>query len=414
MFIVSVIIARTLGTEYKGLYDYITLVFLLIANHAHFGLNDATIHFFRDPTIENQDLVNTNFTILSIIAALLSIVVIFLRSQGLFLAEYKFNLIIIGLVYVYSVFLFGLFRHYYIRYEQIKFVNRTVLFSLFVSTICVILARIFGLLSIGTAYFCVSLQMIINAAILFCRSHFKLKFHFNLKLLKIQYEYCIFAYLAVLFVVLNYKADQVMIKFLLGNSKLGIYSVGVVLADLLFLIPSSVGVALLGKLYNSDLSKEESLDIITKTIKYTFYLSVVVAFIGMLMTPIIGVVYGSDYIAAQQVTCILLVGVAMASIGKSSNAYFYREGKIKTYMFLTFVTFFINMVMNYFLIPRFGINGAAIASTISYSLYGFLHLFYFIVVEGVKIDELLFLKKQDLSSIYRAIISVQKKMKVRI
>ncbi|MCS4464093.1 hypothetical protein JTT01_07485 [Clostridium botulinum] len=47
---------------------------------------------------------------------------------------------------------------------------------------------------------------------------------------------------------------------MLGEQQLGIYSIAVSLAELLFLIPGSVGTAILGRLYNiKDNNKEKSI-----------------------------------------------------------------------------------------------------------------------------------------------------------
>ena len=65
---------------------------------------------------------------------------------------------------------------------------------------------------------------------------------------------------------------------------------------------------------------------------------------------------------------ILLPGVVVFSIFKVLNGYFSGIGKIKIIIYSFTPILFLNVILNFWLIPIYGINGAAISSTISYSL----------------------------------------------
>ncbi|MBQ7595209.1 MAG: polysaccharide biosynthesis C-terminal domain-containing protein, partial [Clostridia bacterium] len=62
-----------------------------------------------------------------------------------------------------------------------------------------------------------------------------------------------------------------------------------------------------------------------------------------------------------------------------------------------------NIVLNYFLIKAMSINGAAIASMISYLLCGISFLVYFVKTTKTSPKELLFIKKEDVTGILRYI-----------
>jgi len=182
---------------------------------------------------------------------------------------------------------------------------------------------------------------------------------------------------------------------MLGNSQLGVYSIAVTLAELVFLVPISVGKAITGKLYNIDSRSNSRKFITSKTIKYTFYICLIVSIVGIFMTPLIPIMYGQDFAEASQVTIILFIGIIFASIGKVSSPYFFTKGKPQVHLSITSIVLFLNISLNLLLIPKFGINGAAIASTFSYIIYGLLYLYYFVTNEKFTINELLILNRLD-------------------
>lgn len=56
---------------------------------------------------------------------------------------------------------------------------------------------------------------------------------------------------------------------------------------------------------------------------------------------------------------------------------------------------FINIGVNYFLIPKYGADGASIASTISYGISAILFLYFYSVAAKIPITEIIRYKKTD-------------------
>ena len=183
---------------------------------------------------------------------------------------------------------------------------------------------------------------------------------------------------------------------MLNNARLGIYSIGVNLAELVFLIPKSITTALSGKLYNLSIDSDNRKTITTLTIKYTLYVAILLVIIGFFMTPLVPIVYGEDFVESIPVIQILFIGVIFASIGKVSPGYFFTKGVPKVHLVITLLTLIFNIILNIFLIPIYGINGAAIASTIAYFIYGIVYILYFVYAEGFNMKKLLLIDKNDI------------------
>jgi O-antigen/teichoic acid export membrane protein len=151
---------------------------------------------------------------------------------------------------------------------------------------------------------------------------------------------------------------------MLGIDSLGIYSIAVNLAELAFLVPTSVSNVLTGRLYNINNQVENKKNVTYKTVKYTFYISMVVVFIGMIMTPLIPIVYGKGFSDAANITLVLFIGIIFASIGKVAYTYFFTEGRPIIHLKVTAITFLTNISFNFILI-HFRYDRCCIASTIS-------------------------------------------------
>jgi len=63
----------------------------------------------------------------------------------------------------------------------------------------------------------------------------------------------------------------------------------------------------------------------------------------------------------------------------------------------------INIVLNYFFIQRWSINGAAIASTVSYTVCGLSFLITFIIKTKSPLRDLIFIQKKDITQLIQFI-----------
>jgi O-antigen/teichoic acid export membrane protein len=407
VFITSIIVARELGAVGRGEIAYIILIFGLISNYGHFGINHATAYFQKRTRYSYKEVFSSNISTLLIIFTLIFTITIILRLNSVVLKDYNLSLIIIGLTYVLVNFIITSIQEFYVGNERIIEINKYLLIGeifLFLTTFILSLTNTLDV----TSYLVLFVISSFIRMLLFIKGvGIEFSFFINKNLINEEIRYGFVAYLSALFIFLNYRADQFLIKAMLGVESLGIYSIAVNLAELAFLVPMSVTNALTGRLFNINNNIEEKMFVTYSTIKYTFYISMAVSLIGMALTPLIPVVYGKSFTSASSLTLILFVGIIFASIGKVSYSYFITEGRPIIHMKVTAVTFFCNLLLNVILIPYLGMLGAALASTISYFLYGLIYILIFISKEGFTLKELLVPQKQD----FKLLITVLKRRK---
>jgi len=202
--------------------------------------------------------------------------------------------------------------------------------------------------------------------------------------------------LTILFMEINYKADIIMMEgFSVSRASIGIYSLGLTLAQKIWLIPDALKDILLSKLANG-----KSLDEVKKVTRLSLFVVVVfIILLAIIGKPAIVLLYGHDYEDAYLVLLILLVGVLGMVFYKMIYSYNVVNGKRIINLVLLGIAAAINIVVNAVLIPPLGMIGAAIASTLSYFLCGILFLFTFCRKNSVRFKDMVLINKEDIDNL---------------
>ncbi|MGC5195559.1 flippase [Aphanothece microscopica] len=177
--------------------------------------------------------------------------------------------------------------------------------------------------------------------------------------------------LAGLSVMLYVKSDQVMLEWLRGPEDVGQYSVAVKAAESLYFLPVILTATFLPRIGRG------SGDFHTSSALRRLYRSAWTLGVGMALTtsevlsPLIPVVFGSEFHAAQDAMIWLGLASFAVSTGTASSSWLQRAGLEKVSAARTAAGCVANILLNLTLIPRYGFHGAAIATCISYGLATF-------------------------------------------
>ncbi len=392
----SVIVARALGPTGQGYIAYLILIFNLLGTFGHFGIVSAVTYFQKRSDFERSIIYSSNFNYLILICLVLSALVLFLRSTGLFLAEYSIVLIAGGLLLMTSTMLTNHGQSWLIGDEEIIRNNNTGLIVFFLKSGAIMLLWILGILAIQNYFWITVGAMLLWYLLLQRNIRERIKAVISTQVLKAELSYGLIGWLAALFAYLHYRADQLMIKHLIGDAELGVYTIAVMIAELLFLLPLSINTALTGRLYNLE-GEDTGKALLYRTIRTGFWTCFCLMLIGLAGSLLIPAVYGKSYSGAVAVTMILLPGVLFASIPKLASPWFFSSGRPGIPMRITLATLLINIILNYLFIPQYGIRGAAFASTVSYLVYGLTYLVVLCSKESFSLRALLLPDKTDLA-----------------
>ena len=204
-----------------------------------------------------------------------------------------------------------------------------------------------------------------------------------------------FPMLSLLMSTLNYRVDILMLDGHVVDAAIGVYSVGVQLAERIWMVPDAMKGVMV-----SHIAKGKNADEVAYVIRIC---NTVCLFIVLLIIVIgkqfIDFVFGAEYTGAYQVTLILLAGVFCMIYYKTIAAYNIAMGKQLVSFILLGISVCSNVFANLILIPRLGIYGAGIASVISYAVCSILFVVYFCRTAKQSFKNMLFINGSDFSKL---------------
>ena len=176
------------------------------------------------------------------------------------------------------------------------------------------------------------------------------------------------AYLIAFFGFLVLRIDLVMVKYMLGAQAAGYYSISETMAENMLTLPVVVGTILFPKL-SGMAHRKEKLHLTRKAAFVTAALLVPIMVIGSaLAKPLVQVVFGKSFLPAVAPFIWLMPGSFLLGVETVIVQYLNSLGfpRIVAYSWLLVTA--LNIGINLWAIPAYGIVGAAIVSTISYAL----------------------------------------------
>lgn len=163
------------------------------------------------------------------------------------------------------------------------------------------------------------------------------------------------------------KIDQIMISTLLSDAQLGIYSVAVRISALWYVIPGALAQSAMPSIVTARQNRPEDYRRrLVRLIGVLFWLSVFAALAMMWFAPqIVRIALGDDYALAGSVLSVHFWAGVFVAIGVAVQQWYIAENRLVIDMYRTLAGAALNLALNSVLIPRFSIQGAAVATVLS-------------------------------------------------
>jgi len=177
-----------------------------------------------------------------------------------------------------------------------------------------------------------------------------------------------------LVVMIYMRIDQIMIKEMMGNRAVGIYSVAVRLSEVWYFVPMVITASVFPSIVNA---KKKNEALYYARLQRLYSLMVAIAVAVAVPTTFIGdwlvvSLYGEEYRLAGDVLKINIWAGIFVFLGVASGSWLANENLQYLDFFRTFSGAVANVLLNLVLIPAHGLIGAAVATVISYMIAGFL------------------------------------------
>jgi len=232
----------------------------------------------------------------------------------------------------------------------------------------------------------------------------KLSFRWNGALVKETLRFGFQQNLGNMLDFLNSRFDMLLVNYFLDPAYVGYYSISVLVAEKLWYLPNILSAVLHPRVAHAGEDGDANRDT-TRVSRMTVLIigagCVVILLLGRL---IVRLLYSNRFLPAVTPLLLLLPGIFMMSLSKILTSDLTARGYPRAGMWAGLVAVVSNVILNVILIPRIAINGAALSSSVSYSLYAAVIVGYFMRVTGVRLAAIVMPKAEDIRYLTRIIL----------
>ena len=368
--LLSVILARGLGPENYGILNYLLAFIFLFSSLSSLGMNQVLTNLIiKSKRINNHEVIMSAYY-LRFIFSLLSyfvflILINYLNKENFY---YNYSLILgIGIILKSCEIFFS--------YFEAKSISKYIVIS---QSLGIVISAIFIIFSIINKldlifiYYGLVIDVIVVFAFvnLFYYSHTK---NFFVKFNFLYVQKLILKSLPVLIstisIILYMRIDQIMINKMVGEYDLGLYSVSVRYIEIFHFIPKIIMISILPILLLNKKYVNNLLILNSYIFKLALIIVVIIFFSSEYLIPLI---FGDVYQKSVTTTQVLSFSIIFVFYGVVNEHWYISKNLQKIYAINVFVGAVINIILNYFFISKFGINGAAYSTVVTYFLIIFI------------------------------------------
>jgi len=373
-FLVSVWLARYLGPEQFGLYNYALAIITIFVSVASLGMNGVVVRELIKDEHSHSTVMGTSFFLQlvgSIFASILVLLTIYLLKPG------DWNLFLAALVMIPSVLLrtSDILKYWFESQVQAKYTVLAQSIAFFSSSIFKILVIFSG----GSyIYICASVSfeaLILTIGLIYFYSKkgmgkaWNYDFSEAKRLLSLSWPLIISGVAFMLYM----RIDQVMIGNMLGASAVGVYSVAVKMVEVWYFFPIAIVSSLFPKIIKlREVSVEQYYERLQFLYDILVAISVLIALFATLFSDfIIELFYTKDYVTASSVIKVYAWVSVFYFLSSASGRWYINEGLQKYALSRNILGLIMGVILNYYLIPVYGILGSVYATLIAYACAGY-------------------------------------------
>jgi len=363
-------VARYLGPEQFGLLSYLTAFVMFFNPLAELGLSDIVVRNLAEDSSHRDAILGTAFLLLllsGILAMVLCMgIALFLLAsdtQNLWLL-----LILSSTLVLQSFNTIDFWFRSQVNAKPVTLVRSVV--TIVIAGMNIYFVTVFAPLSAFIWVRTLSLALIALGLYVVYQNIEKTigSWHFDLNQARIllgdSWPFILSGFSGVIYL----RIDQVMLTNMVGEQENGLYATAVRLVELWYFIPMAIYVSVLPTIIEakkvSDILFYARLQ---KLYNAMSFLSYMIAIPVTLFAPwIITLLFGEDYSGAVPILIITVWSLLFTNLGIARSAFLVSENLIKAHTFTVVLAAITNVLLNLWLLPKYGGIGAAFATLVSY------------------------------------------------
>ncbi len=402
----SVITTRALSPADRGLFQLLVLLPITLSNFVKLGIPQASVFYIRRRNVSASDVASNSALIAFVMGGAMAVFCWFQRDwlmarlvKGAPPEALKPSLALIPFALLQFYFLGIAQAQQRFREYNIQQVVPNVL-SLIGMAVTLLWLHM-GLLG---AVFTQAGILVFMTLWLVVRVHRTAPLHlrFDPQLARGMLSFGGKSYVQTLAATLHLRLDQYLIAYLLNPQQVAYYAIAVNMATLLLKVPDATGTALFPRLAGS--SEQAAHAATARVTRHTVLFTTVGALGFAIAGPIgIRILYGSKYDNSMLPMIVLLPGIMMMALYGILTRNFTSRGKQQVNIVAAGSALALNAGLNWVMIPRYGIVGAAAANGMSYSVASLILLTAFVRESGHSWSDTLIVKRAEVVKIFSAV-----------
>jgi len=401
----SIIIARMLGVEGRGVYAYILLLSSFFIPILSFGYPVGAVYEISRRRFAVKNISFTN-TLVSLVQGTLIAAIIFglwyfdkLGKTGQQISP-PIIAIIITLIYINTLVRFSrknIVADSWFSLDNITQILRKTIIPLMV----IVMIVFFPEKILGGALGLLTGSLILLFVILFnIWKKYRPVFRLDTDFVKKSYAYGFKGWFGNIAITANTRIDQLILGVLASAEALGNYSIAVMLSELIWIFPVALGQVIYNRVAG-DKNQATSLELVKKThrilLSFLLFCTFLAALLGSHLIPF---VYGNDFSGAILPFLVLLPGTLIMVSTKLLSRLFTASGYVIITTKVQIISSIVSIVLYITLIPQMGILGAAIAATIGYAIGAVVFWYFYKKTFSERLIELFWVKRSDIQWAY--------------
>lgn len=175
-------------------------------------------------------------------------------------------------------------------------------------------------------------------------------------------------------IMIYMRIDQIMLGQMVGDKAVGLYSAATRISEVWYFIPMAIASSVSPAIYAAkEVSEALYYQRIKQLIRMLVLISLVISVPMSLMSgKLITILFGNGYAEAGKILAIHIWASLFVFMGVATSPWFIAEGLTEFSFHRTLIGAVVNVVLNFLLIPSYGGIGAAIATVIAYAIAAFL------------------------------------------
>jgi O-antigen/teichoic acid export membrane protein len=405
--LIGVLLARTLGSQANGTYAIAILLPNMLFQLMSFGIIYANVYYIASGQVSARETIRTNLWLWGLISGAglaISAGILYFKGAAWF-PGIPMTLLIVAVLsfppsllqsYIQSIFQgFQDFKRYnyltVVVQATVLVLSAVAILGFHLGVAASVVAYLVGqLLSLAITWWLV--RPYIAASPKPKSGEHESWWHYGRR----AWNYGWKQHLSAVIQFVNLRMDLFFVNMFLLPAVAGVYNVSVQLGEAMWIVSKVVSTVLLprlAQLHDQEQTRLELTPLITRLVFFfTLVASIVVGVLGIWLIPLI---WGPSFSGASIALAWLLPGIVMGSATRIIAYDFSARGRPEYNSYLAVPVVVINIAANLILIPRVGMIGGSIATTLAYTANTVATLFLYRRFNDLPWHKVLFLQRAD-------------------